>query len=97
MHLYTKISKRDSKKVKMTFNILRIIALRWSWNSHHGTRPVERPSTRQRQSTLPPLPSVLTGNEPTGSDSEASEEMDSEKCVAKKSIDVCVKLKEMVR
>ena len=26
-----------------------------------------------------------------------SEEMDSEKCVAKKSIDVCVKLKEMVR
>ena len=58
---------------------------------------LKRPSTRQRKSChgVPPspLPSILTGKEPTGSDSERSEEMDSEKCIAKRSINVCVKLK----
>ena len=86
----------------MPLNRLRLIVPIWSWNSHHETRPTKKAVYATTQVTVyattqvmppPRLPSVLTGKEPTGSDSETSEEMDSEKCVAKRSINVCVKLK----
>ena len=78
----------------MPLNRLRLIVPIWSWNSHHETRPTKKAVYATTQVMPPPrLPSVLAGKEPTGSDSETSEEMDSEKCVAKRSINVCVKLK----
>lgn len=87
MHLYTKIRKRDLKSengVEHTqTNSSRIVMERPSCDAtdykavYATTQPMHEP------------PSALAGMEPTGSESGASGEMDSENYVAKKSINVC--------